>query len=147
MNKLVFICLLIFGLLSNSIAQSRPTLNDTINPSNFPVEESESMIFTKCEIPPSFPGGDNAWKKYIADNARRIDYLNCASGTYRIIVRFIVNQKGIASDVVVEYGQQRCGVENEAVRLIQSVPHWKPGIQNATIIKSYVRMEVPITIN
>lgn len=98
----------------------------------------------KEEIEAEFPGGINAWRKYLErylDANIPIDN-GAPAGTYTVIVSFNVSTTGEISEVKAEtdFG---FGMEREAVRAIKKGPHWKPGIQNGKFVKSMRKQ--PIT--
>lgn len=100
----------------------------------------EAVVVTYSEpTNPSFPGGDSAWKRYLAVNGNAsIPTDNGAPvGKYKVNVRFIVHPDGFVSDItpLTSFGY---GMEEEAVRLIKKGPRWVPATVEGTKISSYV---------
>ena len=60
----------------------------------------------------------------------------------RVIVKFVVNEDGSISDCKVIKGIGG-GCDEEALRVIQEMPNWKPGKQNGKFVKVYFTQ--PIT--
>jgi protein TonB len=90
---------------------------------------------------PEFPGGMQAWKKYLADNlqypqAARVDEIE---GT--VYVNFVVAKDGSISRVKVARGVGG-GCSEEAVRVLEHAPRWKAGKQKGTAVN--VKMTIPI---
>ncbi len=83
---------------------------------------------TKVEQPAKFPGGDEAWKRYLERNLNT--KVSAPKGVYTVHVQFIVNKDGSISNVKAEAPKdcQACG--QEAENLIRKGPKWEPAVQN-----------------
>lgn len=94
-------------------------------------EEDYDKLFTVVQIPAEFPGGQDAWRKFLEKNLRSdIPVDNGApAGKYTVVVSFIVDKTGNISDVKAE-NDPGYGTAAEAVRVIQRGPKWKPAVQN-----------------
>ncbi|ANI89904.1 hypothetical protein A9P82_11775 [Arachidicoccus ginsenosidimutans] len=93
-------------------------------------EESE---FHTIEIEAKFPGGDEAWHKYLLSHLREnVPVDNGApAGLYAITVSFLVSTDGSISDVkAVNPPNPDYGAAAEAVRVIERGPNWIPAMQN-----------------
>lgn len=111
----------------------------------FPLEAAQdNKVFTKTEIPPSFPGADTGWRKYLERNVNAAVPVDngAPAGIYKVMVQFIVNADGSLSDFkpLTNHGY---GMEKEAMRLIAAGPKWKAAIQNGKVVTAY--MQQPIT--
>ncbi|MCQ2203131.1 MAG: energy transducer TonB [Bacteroidales bacterium] len=104
-----------------------------------PVEEEE--VFLIVEQMPVFPGGDDALRKYLAQSVKYpvIAQENGIQG--RVFVSFVVNQKGEVTNVKVARPFDP-NLDKEAVRVVQSMPKWTPGMQRGKAVK--VSYTVPI---
>ncbi len=102
-------------------------------------DEEEDVEFVVVEEMPSFPG--NIFK-FLAENIHypqeAIDY-NIQGKVY---CEFVVNKDGSIGDIKVIRGVDR-SLDKEAVRVIQSMPKWNPGLQRGKAVK--VRYTLPIT--
>ena len=78
---------------------------------------------------PSFPGGDAALMNWLSENVRypAIAQENGVQG--RVIVKFIVNINGTISDARVIKSVDPA-LDKEALRVINSMPNWIPGIKD-----------------
>ena len=101
-------------------------------------------IFTKVENESKFPGGEPAWRRFLAKNLDPgIPVDNGApEGIYKVIVKFIVNKDGTISNVQAET-KHGFGMDSAAVEVIKKVPKWDPAIQNGNIVTAYKKQ--PIT--
>ena len=98
-------------------------------------EEAYEKTFTKVEKEAKFPGGMEAWKKYLERNLNANVAANdgAAIGSYTIKVQFIVDKEGRVSNVqAIEVPAvcPDCGAE--AVKVIEKGPNWEPAIQNGS---------------
>jgi len=105
----------------------------------------EEQIFLVVEEMPSFPGGEGEMYKYIGKN---IEYPRMAkeSGiSGRVFVTFVVEKDGSVTDVQVLRGIGG-GCDEEAVRVIESMPKWKPGKQRGKPVRVQYRMPIKFTL-
>ena len=88
-------------------------------------------IWEDVEERPEFPGGDRALSHYLKQNIRypKASHDNNSQG--RVDVRFVINTDGTIQDVEVVKSSGDYFLDKEAVRLVKSMPKWKPGRINA----------------
>ena len=105
-------------------------------------EEEEEVIFMVVETMPEFPGGQQALFKYLGENVKYpvIAQENGIQG--RVICQFVVNKDGSIVDVVVVRSSGEPSLDKEAVRVINSMPKWKPGKQRGKPVR--VKYTVPV---
>ena len=107
-------------------------------------KEDENKIFEKVEVEAEFPGGLPAWRRYLERNlnAQVPSDAGAPTGSYTVVVKFIVDKSGSISDVkaLTSHG---FGMEEEAVRAIKRGPKWTPAIQNGRNVNAY--RQQPIT--
>lgn len=103
--------------------------------------EESNEVFLIVEQMPVFPGGDEALRKYLAQSVKYpvIAQENGIQG--RVFVSFVVNQKGEVTNVRVARPFDP-NLDKEAVRVVQSMPKWAPGMQRGKAVK--VSYTVPI---
>lgn len=108
------------------------------------VEEDpeEQTIFQVVEVMPEFPGGMAECLKYLGKNIKypTIAQENGVQG--RVIVQFVVNRDGSIVDPVVVRSVDPY-LDKEALRVIQTMPKWKPGMQRGKPVR--VKYTVPVT--
>lgn len=105
-------------------------------------EEEEEVVFMVVESMPEFPGGQQALFKYLAENVKYpvIAQENGIQG--RVICQFVVNKDGSIVDVVAVRSSGEPSLDKEAIRVIQSMPKWKPGKQRGKPVR--VKYTVPV---
>ena len=104
-------------------------------------EEATDEIFVVVEDQPEFPGGMSALMKFLSDNIKYpvIAQENGIQG--RVITNFVVERDGSITDVNVVRGQDP-SLDKEAVRVIKTMPRWKPGQQRGKPVR--VRFTLPV---
>lgn len=118
MKKLL---LLLFGgfIAAESNAQSK---KDT------PVTDTDRVTSVfYIEPQPQFPGGDKAFKKFLAKNLKWPDGDIDAEGS--VIITFLVRKDGTTTNFKVLRGIHPI-FDQEAMRVLKKMPKWKPKIQN-----------------
>ena len=105
-------------------------------------EEDEEVVFVVVETMPEFPGGQQALFKYLSENVKypAIAQENGIQG--RVICQFVVNKDGKIVDVEVVRSGGDPSLDKEAVRVIKSMPPWKPGKQRGKAVR--VKYTVPV---
>ena len=99
-------------------------------------------IYHFAEQMPQFPGGNAGMLKYIRENLRypQAALENNVQG--RVIVQFVVNKDGKVTNVQILKGIDHL-CDQEAVRVIESMPQWIPGKHNGVAVPVYYL--VPVT--
>jgi protein TonB len=112
------------------------------------VEEDYDKEFKTVQIQASFPGGPEAWQKYLQRNLRAdVPTENGASpGNYTVVVSFLVDKDGNISEVKSE-NDPGFGTADEAVRVIQRGPKWKPAVQNGRNVIYRQRQSVTFQVS
>lgn len=123
-------------------AEIAPLKEDAYYP-HIPYDEpyNENKIYVKVYIPAEFTGGSKAWKKYLESNLKADTVANAGApaGIYTVRVQFKIDKEGNISEVQA-LNNPGFGMAEEAVRVIQKSPRWKPAIQNGkTIIYQIVQ--------
>lgn len=110
--------------------------------------DAGNIIFTTVEIPAQFPGGFDAWKKYLERNLNAgLPAENGAqAGKYTVMVSFVVDKEGNISDVKAE-NSPGFGTEAEAIKIIKKGPKWQPAIQNGKKVAYRARQQVTFLVD
>ena len=121
------------------------------------IEEPE--IFTIVEDMPIFPGcegkgskdeikqcTDNEIYKFIAENTKYPPMMRDAGVSGTVYIRYLIDEKGQVKDVKVLRGvASGKQLDDEAVRVIKSIPKMKPGRQRGKPVR--VQYTVPVRFN
>ncbi len=105
------------------------------------VERSEPEIYDWTEEAAVFQGGKDEMNVFITKHLRYPESVMQGIVSGKVYVKFIVSRSGEISEVEVLKGIPACPECNEeAVRLVKSMPNWIPGKQNGKNVSSYVRL-------
>ncbi|MDB4924330.1 energy transducer TonB [Mucilaginibacter sp.] len=106
------------------------------------VTEDENKIFSQVEKQPDFPGGLEAFGRYLSKNIHypAIDRENNVTG--KVICQFVVERDGSLTDIKALRGPSQSTMD-EAIRVLKASPKWRPGIQNNRPVR--VMYTVPIS--
>lgn len=103
-------------------------------------DEGEYDMVT-VQKPPTFPGGEHALLKFLADNIQYPPLARENNIQGIVALSFVVSKDGRVTDVsVLKDIGGGCG--KEAVRVVQSMPKWSPGEANGHAVK--VRFTLPV---
>jgi TonB family protein len=100
---------------------------DTLNKDN-------SQVFAAVEQAPSFPGGFDAFYKFLARNTVYPAAMRANNIQGKVIVTFVVEKDGSLSNVRALRGPGY-GANEEAVRVVSLSPKWTPGNQNGRAVR------------
>jgi periplasmic protein TonB len=104
---------------------------------------ADTLIFMRTEHDPEYVGGPKKLRKFLAAN---IKYPKTAGGIYgKVFVSFVVEKDGSLSDIKVVKSLTP-ETDAEAIRLMQSSPKWKPGIQNNRPVRVQYTMPIPFSL-
>jgi periplasmic protein TonB len=96
-------------------------------------EDNLDGLFYKVEKEAKFPGGAEAWRRYLERNlnANIAAEDGAPAGNYTVKVQFIVNKEGEISNVQAIEAPKECpGCATEAVKIIKKGGNWEPAVQN-----------------
>lgn len=110
------------------------------------VPAKDNKVFTSVEQVPEFPGGVQAFGKYLASNIHYPGDSWKKGIQGRVIVSFVVEKDGSLSDVHIARGVAD-DIDREALRVIQASPHWRPGIQNGKLVRVAYTVPIAFTLN
>jgi len=95
------------------------------------VTEDYDKEFKTVQIQAKFPGGPDAWAKYLQRNLKSDTPTDngAPTGAYTVVVSFLVDKDGNISEVKAE-NDPGYGTAAEATRVISRGPKWIPAVQN-----------------
>lgn len=105
-------------------------------------ELDADRIFDVVEEMPQFPGGPSAMFEYLSKSIRYPEEAEVKGIQGRVIVTFVVEPDGSISNVKVSKSVNPL-LNKEAVRVVESMPHWIPGKQNGNAVR--VKYTTPVT--
>ena len=103
---------------------------------------SDDRTFDVVEQMPEFPGGMKECLNFLARNVKYPTKAQEAGKQGRVIVQFIVQKDGSLSDLHVLRPVDPW-LDAEAIRVIGTMPKWKPGMQHGQAVA--VKFTLPVT--
>lgn len=105
---------------------------DKVNTS--PSEAQDTTVHKVVEQMPEFPGGLGKCMFFLAKHIKypKEAFNNGEEG--RVIVQFVVNRNGRITEEKIVQGVSP-SLDAEALRVIKSMPKWKPGTQNGKAVR------------
>ncbi len=104
--------------------------------------EDDGVVFLIAEKMPEFIGGSQALYEYLSEN---IQYPADAKKNHlqgRVLCQFVVDKDGSITDIKVVRSSGHPALDQEAIRLVRSMPLWQPGYQKGKAVR--VRFTLPI---
>ena len=119
----------------NQAAPASPAAPAAINPDS---------VFVNPEVRPQFVGGDKAFAAYVGKSIRYPQQALNRHISGKVYVSFTLSAQGKVQDAHVVSGPGN-GLNEEALRLIWTMPAWEPGRVNGQPVR--VACTLPIAFN
>ena len=110
------------------------------------IEEDDEEFFMVVENMPEFPGGDLGLMKFIQKNVRYPAIAKEYNITGKVYVSFIVDKQGNVTNVKIVRGVDK-NLDAEAVRVVSSLPKYKPGKQRGKAVRVMFTIPINFTLN
>ncbi len=127
------------GFKANSDDMYKKTKND-----NYLVTNEE--IFTVVEQQAEFPGGPGAWGRFLNKTLTYPSDAQKKNIGGRVIVSFVVNIDGSIDDVKLEKGIG-FGCDEEAIRVVKSMPRWNPAKLSGRAVRSTFKQSITFVLS
>ena len=110
-------------------------------PNGMEVDKTKKA-FDVVEQMPQYPGGPAALMQFLAQNIRYPEAAHKAGIQGRVIANFVVEKDGSITEgrIVKSVSPE---LDAEALRVINSMPNWIPGMQNGEAVR--VKYTIPVT--
>ena len=127
----------------SSMAKAVNTTANSISTNNMQTKQSDKKTFTVVEEMPEFKGGVSAMMEFLSMNMKYPQAAVKAKLQGRAVVGFVVRKDGTVSDVHITKSAGYAVLDEEAMRVVKSMPAWEPGKQKGKPVN--VKYNVPIT--
>lgn len=109
-----------------------------------PAEKAETKdeVFMVVEKMPEFPGGIKELMSFLSKNIKYPASAIAKNVQGRVIVQFVVEKDGTPTEFKVMRSVDPA-LDAEALRVMQEMPKWKPGMQRGQVVR--VKYTVPVT--
>ena len=118
---------------------------DTVKVNYVPTEVSRKLqgtaVFEVVEEMPEFPGGVDAMMEYLQKELRYPESAKEKGIQGRVTVQFIIDKEGNVTNSKVTRSVDK-DMDAEAIRLVKTMPKWKPGMQKGKAVA--VKYTVPV---
>ena len=125
----------------NAEVEQNEIIEEYVAPEVVEEEVVEQEIFQIVEEMPQFPGGEAKLMEYVAKNIKYPQIARETGIQGRVFVGFVVEPDGSISNVKLLRGIGG-GCDEEAMRVIKSLPKWKPGKQRGKAVR--VSYQIPV---
>jgi periplasmic protein TonB len=113
-----------------------------------PAEPTAPEIFTIVEENAEFPGGLAEMARFIQKNMVFPAMAREAGISGKCFLKFVVNENGEISNVEVLKGVPGCQeCDREAMRVVKSMPKWKPAKMTGRAVKCYFNLPINFKIS
>ncbi len=104
------------------------------------IDDTDS-VYTLVDVMPEFPGGVNALMSYLSENITYPEQAKKDGVHGKVFISFVIEKTGKVNNVKVLRGiGEAC--DAEAVRVVKSMPDWKPGLSEGKPVR--VQYNIPI---
>ncbi len=122
-----------------SVRCIKDDVNNSVN--NFEMQE----IAWDLDEDPGFPGGPAALGEWIRKNLLYPESAFETGKQGKVYVSFVVEPDGSTSNIVIERGVSD-ELDQEAKRIIKSMPKWKAGFKNGKAVRTMCRLPISFTL-
>lgn len=109
-------------------------------------EGAEETPILKVQKKAEFPGGKKKLMEYLSKNLSYPQIAMDEGIEGVVLVKFVVSSKGVVKDVKVTRSVDPV-LDQEAVRVVSSMPNWTPAEHNNKNVASYYQLPVNFTLN
>ena len=103
----------------------------------------EPEVYTFVDESAEYPGGRSELLKYLAEHIQYPQTAREMGIEGKCYLTFVVSENGFISNVKVKKGVTDCKeCDEEAMRVVRSMPHWKPGKINGKAVNSVFSLPV-----
>lgn len=118
----------------NAEVEQNEVIEEYVAPEVVEDDVVEQEIFKIVEEMPSFPGGEAKLMEFVGKNIKYPQIARETGIQGRVFVNFVVEPDGSVSNVSVLRGIGG-GCDEEAMRVVKSMPKWKPGKQRGKAVR------------
>lgn len=129
----------------SNMAKAVNTTANSISTNNMQTKQSDIKSSDKVEVMPEFKGGNKAMMEFLMMNMKYPESAIKAKQQGKAVVGFVVKKDGTVSDVYIVKSTGYDVLDNEAMRVVKSMPAWEPGKQKGKPVD--VKFFVPITFS
>lgn len=118
--------------IENYDVATEPVVAKPAPPPPPPPKKEEPLNFV--EKMPQFPGGAEAYYKFLQKNIAYPEKALSLGIQGRVYLKFVIEKDGSITDAIIVKGIG-FGLDEEALRVIEKMPKWTPGVQNGRKVR------------
>lgn len=123
---------------------TKDVTNGTLSKLDVKKDCSDDGVFMVVEKMPEYPGGMYELMNFLGKNIKYPAEAVKANIHGRVIVQFVVMKDGSIADMVIKRGVHPL-LDAEALRVLATMPKWKPGTQRGKAVN--VKLTIPVTFS
>ncbi len=108
--------------------------------------QGEDPIYSSVDEFPEFPGGTNAMMNFLSSNLKYPESAKNNKQQGKVFISFVVEKDGGITDVKVMRGVCE-DIDAEAIRVVKSMPKWKPGKQEGKPVRVHYTLPITFKLN
>jgi len=108
-------------------------------------EEVKAEAIVQPDHKAEYMGGNDAMEKFIISNLKYPDKLatDTSIKTRKVFLKFMIDKTGSVNEVSVMKGIKGCkACSEEAIKVVSSMPKWKPAIENNVAVDSWFNLPI-----
>jgi protein TonB len=102
-------------------------------------------IYNIVDVIPSYPGGEEAWKKYLKKNVKYPRKAWWEELEADVGLEFTIKKDGSITDIV-HLTVVGWGFEEEAIRLLKKSGKWIPALKNGKPVNYHAKLTIPFRL-
>jgi protein TonB len=128
----------------------RLAIEEKIKKAQFYKDGKGKTIYIKAEKMPVYAGGNEEMMKYLTDNLQYPAEAKDNNEEGTVFVDFVIDPKGKVQDVTATDAVNdnvNLALKNESVRVVSSMPDWKPAMNKGKAVSAAYSLPVRFEIN
>ncbi|MCQ2198432.1 MAG: energy transducer TonB [Paludibacteraceae bacterium] len=144
--KKLFIFISMCLAVNSFVRAEVPAVEVPVNDVEVPViYDEEEEIYRVVEKKAQFPGGNSALVKFLSENVKYPEEAIDFDISGNVIVQFVVKSNGSVGDVRVVRSVHPL-LDEEAVRVVKSMPNWTPAEQRGKPVNSWFTLPIKFAL-
>lgn len=95
------------------------------------VQRNPDTVYTQVDVMPEFYGGASELSKFLADNIKYPEAEAKSKTEGKVVLTFMISKDGRIKNIkAVRTPTNGANLVKEAIRVVNSMPKWKPGSHN-----------------
>lgn len=104
-------------------------------------DQGNETILRSAERMPRFPAGEDSLMNYIKNHIRHPAMADKNNNQSKVILQFVVEKDGTVGEVKVARSVDK-NLDDEAIRVVKSLPKFIPGRQNGKVVRVWYTLPV-----